>query len=318
MLKKLVLFVLLAVVMSTTVVHVPSVAQANSGTDTKARIVSGVSFRDKPSTSSTVLRTLRTGEIVTVLQAVNPSWYQIQDANGRIGFVSSNEKFITIISNAVIVANVNLRPAPTTDSTRIRLMQAGEAVLVLEKMNDSWYRIKDANGVEGFTSTSSKFIDVNFSVTSVIMPLTDRIEAVIDAASAYLGTPYEFGSTRLDTTTFDCSDLVQQAFWDSLKTLLPSDSRGQGDLVRSLGNDTTNLSNLKRGDLLFFMSYKGFRESDYAGVDKSTETITHVGIYLGNGQMLHTFSVDSGGVRIDNLFGTTWQYRLLFGGSAMN
>ncbi|MNE34540.1 hypothetical protein D3C80_1282670 [compost metagenome] len=60
------------------------------------------------------------------------------------------------------------------------------------------------------------------------------------------------------------------------------------------------------------MSYKGSSASAYAGVNKNTEKITHVALYLGNGQLLHTYSNKSGGVRIDTL-SNSWEHRFLFG-----
>ena len=47
---------------------------------------------------------------------------------------------------------------------------------------------------------------------------------------------------------------------------------------------------------------------------KTQERVTHVGIYLGNGKVLHTYSPESGGVRIDSFEGTAWEYRFLMGG----
>lgn len=68
---------------------------------------------------------------------------------------------------------------------------------------------------------------------------------------------------------------------------------------------------------MFFMSYKGSRASSYARINKFNQRITHVGIYLGNGKMLHTFSKASGGVRIDSISGKHWEHRFIFGGSAI-
>jgi cell wall-associated NlpC family hydrolase len=133
----------------------------------------------------------------------------------------------------------------------------------------------------------------------------------------YWGTPYEFSSDRSTTTTFDCSDFVRTAFLEGAGITLPSDSRKQGAYVKQKGGVLTDWHQLKRGDLMFFMSYKGSNESSYAGVDKAAQTITHVGIYLGNGQILHTYSKESGGVRTSNIAGTHWEYRFLFGGSAL-
>jgi cell wall-associated NlpC family hydrolase len=299
------------------IAYLPALALADTQVHTEAAIVQSVSFRDKPSASSNVYRYLRAGESVIVLDKVNAYWYHVQDAQGKIGYVSTMDKYIKITSNAVVVNSVNLRPQPTTSSTRIRLLARGEKLLVLEKMNAYWYRAVDANGTMGYVSTSATYLRTDFSVTGLILPLSEQIENVIQAGMKYLGTPYEFGSSRYDTSTFDCSDFVKQAFREGAGVTLPGDSRAQGDYVKNNGPVTTDWHQLKRGDLMFFMSYAGSRPSDYASIDKSTQTITHVGIYLGDGQILQTYSVASGGVRIDTVAGSQWENRFLFGGSVL-
>ncbi|CAM3551221.1 MULTISPECIES: C40 family peptidase [Paenibacillaceae] len=141
--------------------------------------------------------------------------------------------------------------------------------------------------------------------------------SVISSGKKYLGTPYEFGSSRSNTRTFDCSDFVRQAYLEGAKIKLPADSRKQGDYVKKNGTVTTDWRKLKPGDIMFFMSYKGSKDSNYRGIDKSKERITHNGIYLGNGKILHTYSKKSGGVRIDTIEGKQWEKRFLFGGSIL-
>ncbi|WP_410512425.1 NlpC/P60 family protein [Paenibacillus sp. BR2-3] len=140
---------------------------------------------------------------------------------------------------------------------------------------------------------------------------------VITAGKKYLGTPYEFGSSRTNTKTFDCSDFVRQAYLDGAGIKLPANSRTQGAYIKANGTYTTNWKNLKPGDIMFFMSYRGSKDSNYKGINKSTTRITHNGIYLGNGKILQTYSIKSGGVRIDNIEGTQWEKRFLFGGSIL-
>jgi cell wall-associated NlpC family hydrolase len=146
---------------------------------------------------------------------------------------------------------------------------------------------------------------------------TSEARKVIAAGSRYLGVPYEFGSDRKTTITFDCSDFVRQSFMDGLQIKLPYDSRTQADYVRKVGKTSSNWRNLQPGDILFFMSYRGSRAASYANLDKSAQRITHDGIYLGNGKMLHTYSKTSGGVRVDDISGKHWEYRFIFGGSAI-
>ncbi|UVI31594.1 C40 family peptidase [Paenibacillus spongiae] len=309
-----------------------------------AEVQSSVSFRDRPSTSSNVVRYLKKGEEVSVLNEVNAYWYQVQDSSGKIGYVSSNEKYIALenassggtvgstAGNAVIVSSVSFRKSPSTDGARIRYIQKGENVTVTGQPNKYWYEVKDANGVKGYVSTSPQYIKVNAGQTipgggsngnsGVVNPPVNggqaaQAEAVIKAGMKYLGTPYEFGSNRNTTTTFDCSDFVRTAFRDALNRTLPADSRQQGSYVKDKGNAVYDWHQLKRGDLMFFMSYKGTKASAYAGVNKSKAAITHVGIYLGDGKILHTYSKESGGVRTDSIAGKHWEHRFLFGGSAL-
>lgn len=198
-------------------------------------------------------------------------------------------------------------------------MQAGEPLWILKKLNSYWYEAKDKNGTIGYVSTSSSYITSSFIEEEKIIDLIGTVGLVINAGMTYLGTPYEFGSSRLDTSTFDCSDFIRQIFLDGIGLKLPSDSSQQADWVKQNygGQAIADWQQLKRGDLMFFMSYKGNDESAYTAAIKSTAEVTHVGIYLGNGQVLHTYSVVSGGVTISNLKGTNWENRFLYGGQAL-
>src|SRR5262249_21558414 len=161
-------------------------------------------------------------------------------------------------------------------------------------------------------STNAKYIKVTESSTggdnngsssnggSAVETVSEKVQKVIAAGKKYLGTPYEYGSSRNNTSTFDCSDFVRQAFLDGIGLKLSGNSSGQANYVKALGNAKTDWHDLKPGDLMFFMSYKGTAASNYKGIDKSAQTVTHVAIYLGNGQILSTYSKESGGVRIDS------------------
>jgi len=140
--------------------------------------------------------------------------------------------------------------------------------------------------------------------------------SVIDEGLDYLGTPYEFGSDRGNTRTFDCSDFTRQAFRDGADIKLPSDSRGQAAFVKRIGDTKKRWENLQKGDLMFFMSYRGSDSDDYRDLDRDDRRVTHVGIYMGNGKVLHTFS-DDDGVTVSKIDGTHWEHRFLFGGSAI-
>ncbi|CAG7648960.1 SH3 domain-containing protein [Paenibacillus allorhizosphaerae] len=293
-------------------------------------IIKSVSFRTGPSTDASRIRYIQDGERILILEKVNAYWYKVQDKNDVVGYVSTSSEYISTMfedpqeqeeplfqspPNATIVSSVSFRTGTSTDADRIRYLQKGEQVLVLNKANDFWYNVQDRNGVIGYVSTSSQYITTTYVEPYKQLDPAVAAKKVIDAGMIYLGVPYEFGSSRNDTSTFDCSDFVRQAYMDGIKQLLPGDSRSQGAYVKSVGKTKNDWRQLQKGDLLFFMSYKGYDASNYANIDKSKETITHVGIYLGDGKILHTYSAASGGVRIDNIAGSQWEHRFLYGGS---
>ena len=89
-----------------------------------------------------------------------------------------------------------------------------------------------------------------------------RAAAAVSYAYAKLGSPYVWGATGPDA--FDCSGLVQAAY-RAVGISLPRTTYAQ------IGAGTrVSRSELQPGDLVFF----------YSG-------ISHVGIYVGNGQMIH-------------------------------
>lgn len=144
------------------------------------------------------------------------------------------------------------------------------------------------------------------------------VNDVIAFGSQYFGRRYEYGSNRSTDSSFDCSDFTHWIWLKAAGMDIPKDSRTQWKYVSQFGaRKFTDIRQAQRGDLLFFMSYKGTKADSYNGIDKSQQAITHVGIYLGNGKMMHTASQATGGVRIDYIFGKHYEWRFLSGGSVL-
>lgn len=89
-----------------------------------------------------------------------------------------------------------------------------------------------------------------------------RAAAAISYAYDKLGSPYVWGATGPDA--FDCSGLMQAAY-RSAGISLPRTTYAQIDAGQRIPR-----SELRPGDLVFFYS-----------------SISHVGLYVGNGQMIH-------------------------------
>jgi peptidoglycan DL-endopeptidase CwlO len=290
-------------------------------------IEQSVNFRTAPDTEALIIRLLQEDEQVSIVEKVNQYWFKVRDKNGKIGYVSANSKYISTHDllaegfHGTVLAGVNLRTAPDTDSRIIRLLKRNENVSVIQKVNAYWYKVLDQHGSIGYVSANSKYIDVDenkeIQPSFDLVPASEKIESVISLGYKLLGTPYEFGSSRYNTSTFDCSDFIRHIVKEIAGITLPTNSRSQGDWVKENSSVITNWNHLKRGDLMFFMSYRGNDSSDYPKSNRLDQRITHVGMYLGDGKVLHTWSKDSGGVRVDSIVNKHWEDRFMFGGSVI-
>jgi murein DD-endopeptidase / murein LD-carboxypeptidase len=116
---------------------------------------------------------------------------------------------------------------------------------------------------------------------------------IIKTAEKFKGTPHCMGGTT--RKCLDCSGLTYASF-AAHKILLPRNSQEQA----RYGQIIYNRNDLKRGDLVFFT--KSYKSSDY---------ITHVGIYLGKNKFIHASS--SKGVTETPLHNQWWSDRFVFG-----
>ena len=91
---------------------------------------------------------------------------------------------------------------------------------------------------------------------------------MVAAARKYLGVPYLWGGTD-PTKGLDCSGLVQRVFAD-LGVSLPRTVADQ----RHAGTEVASMADARPGDLLVYAS-------------PGSPSGRHIGIYVGDGQMLH-------------------------------
>lgn len=105
-------------------------------------------------------------------------------------------------------------------------------------------------------------------------------ESLIKEAKKWIGTKYKYGGHSKSGT--DCSGFVMEVYKSTYDFKLPRTSRDQQEFCKKIKK-----SQLKVGDLVFFAT------------GKSKNRVSHVGIYIGNGEFIHASS--SKGVVISKL-----------------
>ena len=162
------------------------------------------------------------------------------------------------------------------------------------------------NSIEQLTSLDSERV-IASSDENKTSETAETIERVITIGEKYLGVDYKWGSPSGTTTTFDCSSFIQHIFKEGANILLRRSSSQQGEDLKRYGGVKKDWKQLERGDLMFFSG------SSFTNTDE----ITHVGIYLGNDEMMHTYKEGIGVVK-NKMSQTSWEKRFLFGGKAVS
>ena len=116
----------------------------------------------------------------------------------------------------------------------------------------------------------------NFEIPSSLPPQSN---ALLAEAKKWIGTPYKYGGE--DKRGIDCSGLVLNVYKSALDIKLPRNSGEQAKYCSPLQKNQ-----LMPGDLIFFAT------------GSSRKRVSHVGIYVGDGRMVHS-SASSGVVVSD-------------------
>lgn len=113
-------------------------------------------------------------------------------------------------------------------------------------------------------------------------------DAVLERGFELVGTPYRYGGQSAKSG-FDCSGFIGYVFREELGLKLPRSTR---DMI---GIDAPRVArtDLEPGDLIFFNN-------------RGRGRVSHAGIYIGDGQFIHSSSSRSGGVRVDSLEDSYW------------
>lgn len=230
-----------------------------------------INVRSGPGTDSERLTQVYTGKVVTILGREG-DWYHVS-FDGYDGYINSaylHEGEVEVaqpaaetpkypMTGTVSGGTINVRSAPSTDALCLTQVYTGNKVAILAPEGE-WYRVSLADGREGYVFGEYLLEgDVDVAASGVGAK-------VAQDAQKYLGVRYVYGGAS--PSGFDCSGLTLYLYAQYGYSLSHS-ARAQYAAGRKISK-----SELQPGDLVFFSS-------------PSTSSINHVGIYIGNGEVLH-------------------------------
>ncbi len=263
---------------------------------------SGVNLRQSPDTGSATLAQLSAGTALDV-NAQTGDWYKVYCASGsgyiHKDYVTGNlveevrdegESLVTpddTITNDIqyiqvnAATGLNVRANPNTQASVVELLSNNAGAEVISNLGD-WLQIRTQNGNVGYVS--AEFVTITDALATLADANASLAEQIISFAKQYIGTSYRWGGTDLNNGV-DCSGFV----YSVLKNFGIGLNRSSASMAASNGTPVDK-ANLQMGDLVFF---------DTDGANDGN--VSHVGIYIGNGDYIHSSSGKAWGVTISNL-----------------
>ncbi|MDY3929805.1 MAG: NlpC/P60 family protein [Clostridia bacterium] len=278
--------------------------------------------------NTVIIDQIANGDCIVVLNRVDDEWMKVYYGNNyATGYVMSKyvsiggmvardkvaenrvERINAISEDGLFVFNgskqVECKKMPTEDSNVINTFSSGDKCLIVSQGSE-WtkiaygpYRItgyvkskyvmtksayddmiaereakaaaaqaaknNKTNNTAAKTPAATKSKTVTKSESNSNPAPSSKGQAIVNAAAKYLGVKYVYGGSS--PSGFDCSGLVQYACKQA------GISVNRTSRAQYSNGVAVSKSNLQAGDLVFFSKGNG---------------ISHVGIYAGNGQVIHS------------------------------
>lgn len=132
-------------------------------------------------------------------------------------------------------------------------------------------------------------VSANCVFAQDVIPIQAKRNAIVEECKKYIGTPYLYGGLTKDG--IDCSGFVFTTVRDSAGIQLPRTVKALYSFVQMIPD-----SKKQKGDLVFFRTVES--------------TISHVGIYIGKDQFMHSVSDGPNtGVIVSSLKENYWKTR---------
>lgn len=301
-----------------------------------ANVTHYVNVRTEPNTSSTIVGKIYHGAVAQILETTDGEdgeWFRIVSGNVE-GYIKSEfflygaaaedaiEDYVTRYA-VVEVDRLNVRKEADVESGRIGYVDRGEKVEILENLGD-WMKVQYTESKTGYVAAQYVTVKEEFvyaktleeeaaelaakraleerqsvpetaaaeNTTVIVTPpsgdysTSSELRAeIVDYAMQFLGNRYVHGGSSLESGT-DCSgftSLIYAVFGYSV-------SRTPSGQLSSSGR-SIDYSEAQPGDIICYGSKK----------------CTHVGLYIGGGQIIHSANSRKGVIisdaTYDNILG---------------
>lgn len=286
-----------------------------------ANVDNYVNVRNQPSTEGEIVGKIYDGAVAEILSLAgeNEEWYQIVSGNVE-GYIKAEfflrgeeavsvmDKYITRYAK-VIVDKLNVRKEPSVESKRVGYLSFEERVKVIE-VEEEWIRVRYAQDKEGYVAAEYVIVSEEFNYAKTLeeeaKELAEKAEReqrememqaaqeeniaeeivvvppavtytsnevlrqeIVNYALQFVGNRYVSGGRSLAGGT-DCSGFICFVYADFGYSISRTPSGQMSGSGRSIGYEQ-----IQPGDIICYSSNGG-------------KSCTHVGMYIGNGQIVHS------------------------------
>ena len=272
----------------------PTAAQTCGYTNLGMSVISSgnLNIRQEASTDSEVVGILTNHNACELLEDAG-EWYKV--TSGKVtGYV--NKQYLVTGDEAEAIAEQEIKTVATvnTETLNVRAEKSTEAVVLSQVGNSEAFTVNSvADGwVEISVDDSVGYISQDYVTLAQALPTAKTIEqvkygdgvsdvraSVVSYALQFVGNRYVWGGTSLENG-IDCSGFTMRIL-GKYGISLPHSSRAQPSYGTKI-----SASEAKPGDLFFYGSGR---------------SISHVAIYIGNGQIVHA-SNKRDGIKVSNAY----------------
>lgn len=272
----------------------PTAAQTCGYTNLGMSVISSgnLNIRQEASTDSEVVGILTNHNACELLEDAG-DWYKV--TSGKVtGYVS--KQYLVTGDEAESIAEQEIKTVATvnTETLNVRAEKSTDAAVLSQVGNSEAFTVNSvADGwVEISVDDSVGYISQDYVTLAQALPTAKTIEqvkygdgvsdvraSVVSYALQFVGNRYVWGGTSLEKGV-DCSGFTMRIL-GKYGISLPHSSRAQPSYGTKI-----SASEAKPGDLFFYGSGR---------------SISHVAIYIGNGQIVHA-SNKRDGIKVSNAY----------------